>query len=63
MFTCTGNADQTVVYSDMFQLNSIYQPTNALIKTQQNTNHKIQFMTSIKHLHVSAPECHPHAVY
>jgi hypothetical protein len=56
MFRCTGNADQTVVYSDTLQLNSIYQQTNALNKTQQNTNHKTQFVTSIKLLHVSAPE-------
>ena len=35
-------------------LHSLYQPTNALNKTQ--------FMTSIKYLHVSARRCHPHGV-
>jgi len=38
-------------------LQSLYQPTNALNKIQQTTNHIIQFMASIKLLHVSAPEC------
>jgi len=47
----------------MLQLNSIHQPKNALNKTQQNTTHKIQFMTSIKLLHVSAPDSQPHGVY
>jgi len=63
MSRCTGNADQMVVCSDMLRMNSIYQPTNALNKTQHNKNHKIRFMASIKLLHVSAPECHPHGVY
>jgi hypothetical protein len=30
---------------------------------QYNTDHKIQFMTSIKLLHVSAPKCHPEGIY
>ena len=38
-------------------LHSVNQPTKALIKIQQNTNHKTQFMTSIKPLHVSALQC------
>jgi len=37
-------------------LQSLYQPTNALKEIQQNANHKMQFMTSIKLLHVSAPD-------
>jgi len=36
-------------------LHALYQPTNALSK--------IQFVTSIKLLHVSAPECHPQGFY
>jgi hypothetical protein len=31
---------------------SVYQPTNTLNTTQQNTNHKTQFIQSIKLLHV-----------
>jgi hypothetical protein len=38
-------------------LHSVNQPTKALIKIQQNTNHKTQFMTSIKPLHVLALQC------
>jgi len=36
-------------------IHSLYQPTNTL--------YKIQFVTSIKLLHVSAPECHPQGFY
>ena len=39
-------------------LHSEHQPTKELNKIQQNTNHKTQFVTSIKLLHVSAPEYH-----
>jgi hypothetical protein len=42
---------------------SIYQPTNAHNKIQQNTNRKMQFMSNIKLLHVVALRCHPHALY
>jgi hypothetical protein len=42
---------------------SIYQPTNAINKIQQNTNHKIQFMSNIELLHVVALRCHPNALY
>jgi len=35
-------------------LQSLYQPKNA---------HNVQFMTSIKLLHVSAPECSPQGVF
>jgi hypothetical protein len=38
----------------------IVSPTNKCsLKVRENTNGKIRFMTSIKLLHVSAPECHP----
>jgi len=41
----------------------MYQPTNAFNKIQPNTNHKIQFMTSITVPHVSGPEWHLQGVY
>jgi hypothetical protein len=36
---------------------SLYSPTNALNKIQENINHKIQSMTSITPLHVLALKC------
>ena len=56
------------------QTNYLYMTHTVLILTfstsanmrsipQQNTNNKIQFKTSFKILHVSAPECHPKAVF
>jgi len=36
-------------------LKLVYQPTKAL--------NKIQYVTSIKLLHVSTPECHPQGVF
>jgi hypothetical protein len=39
-------------------LHSLYHPTNTL-----NTIQMIQFMTSIKLIHISASECHPQGVY
>jgi len=36
---------------------SVYQPRNAVNKTQPNTIHKIRFITSKKLLHVSTLGC------
>jgi len=36
--------------------------TNECTQIQYDTHHKIQFMTSIKFLHVLAPEYHPWGV-
>jgi len=42
---------------------SLYQPTNTFNKIRENAKHEIQFMTSSKLLHVSAPKCHPQGIY
>jgi hypothetical protein len=43
-------------------LNYIQFDNQQMHAIQLDTNRKMQFMTSIKLLHVSAPECHPQGV-
>jgi len=66
IFTATEEGDWVpgfILLLWYYSLYSLYKPTNALNKIQYNANYKIQLVTIIKILHISAPECHHQGVY
>jgi len=55
-----GTTEGTRLGSEDWDIHSLCQPTNVVNTVQYNT---IKFMTSIKLLHFSTPECHSEAVF